>query len=185
MAIDLNADVGEGFDDAALLPYLSSVNIACGAHAGNDASMRASLSAALAAKICIGAHPGYADPQRFGREALSLSANEVEQSVLAQILRLENHARALDALTRASMQQWLLELWKARPCGVMFVTHDVDEALLISHRVLVMGAHPGMIRGAWDLPFSLPRDEDTPLLPEYLRIKREILECLKTYRHGV
>ncbi len=69
-AIDLNVDIGEGgAHDDALLDYATSVNIACGWHAGDAVTMRRTAAAALARNIAIGAHPDYPDREHFGREA--------------------------------------------------------------------------------------------------------------------
>ncbi len=72
--LDLNADLGEGCaDEALILPWISSANIACGGHAGDAASMRASIAGALAQGVAVGAHPSYADRVHFGRQAQALT----------------------------------------------------------------------------------------------------------------
>src|SRR5439155_18416090 len=71
--IDLNADVGEGFDDRALIPYLTSVNVACGGHAGDARTMADTVAVAVELGIAVGAHPSYPDRQHFGRRELALS----------------------------------------------------------------------------------------------------------------
>lgn len=91
--IELNADIGEGWDDAALLPYLARASIACGGHAGDAASMRSALEAAAAHGVLAGAHPAYPDRANFGRRALAASAAEIEGWVLAQIETLAGHAQ--------------------------------------------------------------------------------------------
>ena len=84
--IDLNCDLGEGGDaDAELMPLISSVNIACGAHAGDPATMRATVQAALRHGVAIGAHPGFADRAAFGRRELALTPAEIVSLVQAQI----------------------------------------------------------------------------------------------------
>lgn len=91
MTIDLNCDMGEGFgpwkmgDDAALMPLISSANIACGYHAGDPVVMRETVRLALRHGVAIGAHPGYPDLQGFGRRNQSLSPDEVYAMVLYQI----------------------------------------------------------------------------------------------------
>src|ERR1700742_4892907 len=68
MSIDLNCDMGEGMDtDAAIFPYISSANIACGAHAGDEEIMKRSVELALHHHVAIGAHPSYPDRANFGR----------------------------------------------------------------------------------------------------------------------
>ncbi len=91
--IDLNADVGEGSDDAALYPLVTSVNIACGAHAGDSQTMAAAVALAVKHGCAIGAHPGYADPEHMGRRAVSLSPAEIVALVATQVRTLQRVAR--------------------------------------------------------------------------------------------
>ena len=72
----------------ALMAFLTSVNIACGAHAGDEATMRTTIEQALRRKLAIGAHPGYADRANFGRLELDLSADEIAESVFEQVSKL-------------------------------------------------------------------------------------------------
>jgi len=84
-AVDLNCDLGEGMaHDAELMPLISSANIACGGHAGDETTMRATISLALEHQVAIGAHPGFADREHFGRRLIAISAVEVRDLVLAQ-----------------------------------------------------------------------------------------------------
>lgn len=87
--IDLNGDLGEGAThDAALMPLLTSANIACGGHAGDDASMAATVALARRHGVAIGAHPGHADREHFGRRELPLTPDAAAVLVVAQIERL-------------------------------------------------------------------------------------------------
>ncbi|MDP9266629.1 MAG: LamB/YcsF family protein, partial [Chloroflexota bacterium] len=73
LVIDLNSDLGEGAgNDAAIMPFVTSANIACGAHAGDDATMRETIALALRHGVAVGAHPGYRDRENFGRVPLEL-----------------------------------------------------------------------------------------------------------------
>ncbi|RKP58550.1 5-oxoprolinase subunit PxpA [Pararobbsia silviterrae] len=95
MQIDLNADLGEGCDnDAALLDLVSSANIACGWHAGGADVMRASVAAAIARGVAVGAHPSFNDPANFGRTEIALPPNAVYAAVLYQLGALAAFARA-------------------------------------------------------------------------------------------
>jgi UPF0271 protein len=85
MKIDLNADVGEGYDDRALMPHLTSVNVACGGHAGDRRTMADTIAAAVELGVAIGAHPSYADRQSFGRRELLLPPAEIESSIREQV----------------------------------------------------------------------------------------------------
>jgi len=96
--IDLNADIGEADTpeweaaEAAILSHISSANIACGGHAGSDASMRKTVRGALAKGVTIGAHPAYPDRENFGRRSLILDEDigegDLAESLTAQINRL-------------------------------------------------------------------------------------------------
>ncbi|MES2003867.1 MAG: 5-oxoprolinase subunit PxpA [Bacteroidota bacterium] len=91
--IDLNCDMGEGFaTDAAIMPFISSANIACGYHAGDDDTMRQTVALASAHHVAIGAHPGFADKPNFGRTEMQLPLNEVFDLVAEQVHRLQNIA---------------------------------------------------------------------------------------------
>lgn len=87
--LDLNCDLGEGAGhDAELMPLISSANIACGAHAGNEATMRATVTLAQKHGVAIGAHPGYADRENFGRREIALPVAALRELVVAQIAAL-------------------------------------------------------------------------------------------------
>jgi UPF0271 protein len=94
--IDVNADLGEGLpNDAALLDLVTSTSVCCGAHAGDAVAIRGTLSAAKARGVAVGAHPGYADREHFGREELTVSAGDVERLIVGQVEALERHALGL------------------------------------------------------------------------------------------
>jgi UPF0271 protein len=87
--IDLNADLGEGgTEDEALLRLVSSANIACGGHAGDETSMRRAIELAMASGVAVGAHPGYEDREHFGRRALVLPLDKVTDLVRRQVEKL-------------------------------------------------------------------------------------------------
>ncbi len=88
--IDLNCDMGEieGVDEQ-IMPLISSANIACGGHAGDDATMHNAVSLAIRYGVSIGAHPSYCDRQNFGRVEIDLAPAEVRQIVIEQIERLK------------------------------------------------------------------------------------------------
>jgi len=93
-SIDLNCDMGELPEAVAdgtqesLMEFLTSVNIACGGHAGDESTMRATVEQALRRKVAIGAHPGYADRGNFGRVKLDLPKEAIAESVYEQVSRL-------------------------------------------------------------------------------------------------
>src|ERR1039458_2876083 len=92
MIIDLNCDMGELEDaahEAALMEYITSANIACGGHAGDEATMERTARLAIARGVRIGAHPGYPDRANFGRVEIPMPAAEIELAVRRQIERLD------------------------------------------------------------------------------------------------
>jgi UPF0271 protein len=91
LRVDLNCDLGEGADnDEQLMPLITSANIACGAHAGDLDTMRATFALAQKHGVAVGAHPGFADREHFGRRELSLSPEEVRVLVAIQIRALQS-----------------------------------------------------------------------------------------------
>jgi UPF0271 protein len=96
--MDLNCDMGELEDarhEAALMEYVTSANIACGGHAGDEASMERTARLAIARGVRIGAHPGYPDRANFGRIAIPMPPAEIERMVRRQIERLDAVVRSL------------------------------------------------------------------------------------------
>jgi len=93
-SIDLNADLGEGCgDDAELLKIVTSANIACGGHAGDERTMRETVRAAVRYGVAIGAHPSYPDREGFGRRAMEIEGAEIVELVCEQIAALDGIAR--------------------------------------------------------------------------------------------
>lgn len=113
--IDLNADVGESYgawtmgDDPALLPLVTSANVACGAHAGDPLVMARTVALARRLGVAVGAHPGYPDRDGFGRRDLPMTAEELRASLLAQL-------GALDAIARAAG----VSLRHVKPHGALY-----------------------------------------------------------------
>ncbi len=99
-SVDLNADMGESFgswrmgDDEALLDIVTSANVACGFHAGDPQVMARTLAAAAARGIAVGAHPGFADLQGFGRRRIAVAPGEIAHLVQYQLGALAGLARA-------------------------------------------------------------------------------------------
>lgn len=117
--VDLNADLGEGCgDDVAILDCVSSANIACGCHAGDPDTMRVAVRSALARGVAIGAHPGYADREHFGRRELQLPHDSVRALILYQL-------GALDAIVRAEGGR----MAHVKPHGALYNQAARDPAL--------------------------------------------------------
>jgi UPF0271 protein len=119
MKIDLNCDMGENIgSDEDLMPYITSANIACGFHAGDEISMRKTVRLAKKYGVAIGAHPGWKDREAFGRREMSLSSDEVEALVLYQL-------GALYAIAKAES----VELRHVKPHGALYNQAAQDPVL--------------------------------------------------------
>src|SRR6266545_7496362 len=89
-SIDLNSDLGEGAGtDAQLMPLISSANVACGGHAGDESTMSATVALARRYAVAVGAHPGYPDRENFGRVPVPLSDDELSEEIARQIRALQ------------------------------------------------------------------------------------------------
>jgi len=92
-----------------------------------------------------------------------------------KILLLDEPFGALDHQTRELMQELLLEIWEADRKTVLFVTHDIDEAVFLANRVLVMSARPGRIKAEVVVPLSYPREWTVKTTPEFGALKARLM----------
>ncbi|GII63605.1 ATP-binding protein [Sphaerisporangium krabiense] len=95
-------------------------------------------------------------------------------AVNPEVLLMDEPFGALDALTRVQLQDQLLRTWSQERRTVMFITHDVDEAVYLANRVVVMAARPGRIYKVIDVDLPYPRTEEIRLSPEFGRIRNEV-----------
>ena len=117
--IDLNCDLGEGAGhDTELMSLITSANIACGGHAGDGPTMRATVELALQHGVAIGAHPGFVDREQFGRREIPIAPGEARALVLAQIRALELIVRSCDG-----------QLMHVKPHGALYNMAARDAAL--------------------------------------------------------
>ncbi|WP_374421131.1 5-oxoprolinase subunit PxpA [Chromobacterium sp.] len=134
MQIDLNADIGEGCgDDAAIMDYVSSVNIACGWHAGDAETMWLALQAAARRGVAAGAHPGFPDRENFGRRPLARAPERVYQDMLYQLGALAGLARAAGVALR-----------HVKPHGALYNQAARDPALAEAIARAVKDFDPGL-----------------------------------------
>jgi len=94
------------------------------------------------------------------------------------VLLLDEPFGALDALTRAGMQQWLLEVWAQLSRTILFITHDVEEAVFLSDRVYVLTARPARVQLELPIALSRPRRRDLVTSPSFIALKRRLLEAV-------
>lgn len=95
-------------------------------------------------------------------------------AVEPNVLLLDEPFGALDAQTRVIMQQILTNLWQRLGISVLFVTHDIDEAIFLSDRIYVMTARPGTIKAEVTVPLARPRDAALQLSPEFIQLRADL-----------
>jgi ABC-type nitrate/sulfonate/bicarbonate transport system ATPase subunit len=95
-----------------------------------------------------------------------------------EVMLLDEPFAALDSLTRFTMQRWLLQVWREMKRTILFVTHDIDEALVLADRVFVMLANPGRIGRILDVRLDRPREVACMASPDFMQLKAEALELL-------
>jgi ABC-type nitrate/sulfonate/bicarbonate transport system ATPase subunit len=101
------------------------------------------------------------------------------------VMLLDEPFAALDALTRQGMREWLLEIWEADSKTILFVTHDVEEAVYLSDRVYVMSGRPGSMRLCVEVGLPRPRTIETISAPEFVALKHELLVPLLDAARGL
>ncbi len=94
------------------------------------------------------------------------------------LLLLDEPFGALDAQTRLEMQQWLLQVWRDTGRTVLFITHDVDESIFLSDRVIVMSPRPGRVVADFANPLPRPRTVDTLIEPAFIDLKTKVMRLL-------
>ena len=132
MIIDLNSDLGESFgnysigNDAEVMKYVTSVNIACGFHAGDPLVIEKTIKLALKNKVAIGAHPGYQDLIGFGRRSMKLKNDELHSLILYQVGALKAMTEALGG-----------KLDHVKPHGALYsdLAYDYNRALAVSEAI--------------------------------------------------
>jgi 5-oxoprolinase (ATP-hydrolysing) subunit A len=131
MKIDLNCDLGEAVgNDEAIMPYITSANIACGFHAGDVNIMRVTVKLAKQYEVHVGAHPGWQDRENFGRVEMNISAKETEELVLFQINTLAEIAESEGVV-----------LTHVKPHGALYnqAAKDMNLAYAIVHAIKRLG----------------------------------------------
>lgn len=128
--VDLNADLGEGFDDAALLAVVTSANVACGFHAGDAATMRRVCELAVERGVAVGAQVSYLDRDGFGRRSMDIASELLAEQVAEQVAELAAHAAAAGT-----------SVTYAKPHGALYnrAAHDPVQAQAVVAGVVASG----------------------------------------------
>jgi len=133
--VDLNSDLGEGAGtEKEIMPFITSANIACGAHAGDEQTMRETVRLAVAHKVAAGAHPGYRDRANFGRAPLGISADELIADLVLQIETLRTIARSENT-----------DLVHVKAHGALYNTAQRDESVAASIVAAMRRVAPDLI----------------------------------------
>lgn len=96
-----------------------------------------------------------------------------------KVLLMDEPFGALDAQTKLEMQEMLLEVWEREKTTVLFITHDIDEAIFLSQRIVVMGANPGRILKEFEVELPAERASNIREHPDFLKLKHEIVSLLQ------
>lgn len=140
VSIDLNCDLGESFgryelgQDAAMMPLITSANVACGFHAGDPTVMANTVELVKEHGVALGAHPGYPDLQGFGRRQMDFTSNELRNLMIYQLGALDAFARAVDVL-----------LVHVKPHGALYNLAAVDWEVANAIAQAVFDFDPSLI----------------------------------------
>ncbi|CAN5422366.1 5-oxoprolinase subunit PxpA [soil metagenome] len=153
LSIDLNCDMGEGMaNDAAIMPYISSVNIACGAHAGDAATMQRTIDLALKYNVAVGAHPGFADRANFGRIAMPLSDDAYYNLVRDQLLSIQQLIDAAGAV-----------MHHIKPHGALYNMSAKDNSVAATIAKAITDHNPALILYGLSNSYSITAAEEAGL----------------------
>lgn len=133
--IDINCDLGEGVgNDEQIMPYISSANIACGYHAGNETTMRETVALCKKYTVAVGAHPSYPDKENFGRTDMLLHPGEIYEMIVKQINCLEKIAEDND-----------VPVHHVKPHGALYNMASRDKALAPFVALAILDTNPKYI----------------------------------------
>jgi UPF0271 protein len=151
--IDINCDMGEGMgNEEALMPFINSANIACGYHAGDDATMQQVIELCLNHQVHIGAHPSFPDRKNFGRSEMQLSFSEIYSIVTDQLLKLNEIVKRNGGLLHHIKPHGALYNMAAKNTGIAHViaraVKDFDSSLiyygLSGSNMIIMAKEQGL-----------------------------------------
>ena len=173
-------DRGMVFQENALFPWLTVMGNVCYGPQRRGIPRNEYVPAANAILRQVGLRrfiDSYPDELSGGmRQRVAIARALVNKP---EVLLLDEPFGALDAQTRALMQEMLLDVWEREHRTVVFVTHDVEEAVFMGDRVVVMSRRPGRVLADIAVTLSRPRDYEVLTTPEFASIKREVLHLVR------
>ena len=168
------------FQEYAIFPWKTVLdNVAFGLQMrGVSKKERYEIAGTWLARVGLKRFAHYYPAQLSGgmKQRVSIAralANDPEVSLMDEPLG------ALDAQTRIVLQEELLRIWEAHRKTVVYITHSIDEAILLGDRVVIMTAHPGTLKTIFDVPIPRPRTIETTATPEFARLSGAIWEALQ------
>jgi len=173
--------IGYMFQQDAIMPWRTVLdNVSAGPrfHGSTRAAARAA-AATWVERVGLAGFAHYYPHQLSGgmRKRVALAQTLVNQP---RILLMDEPFSALDVQTRGLMQDELLRLWSGTGAAVIFVTHDLEEAIALADRVIVLTAVPATVKADFTIPLPRPRDvEEIRLTTAFLDIYREVWDCLR------
>ena len=200
--IDINCDLGEGMPyDALIMPHISSANIACGFHAGDVDTIRATIDLSLEHDVHIGAHPSFDDRSNFGRTEIVLSDEELYDLVTFQIQLLDTETKRAGALLHHVKPHGALYNMAARDRQMAFIIstaiHDYDESLILYGLANSLLTEEGMLSGlkVYQETFAdrtyqdngqlTSRSENNALSGDEKKVIKQVLQILGGSIHSV
>lgn len=173
------ADRGMVFQSYTLFPWLTvRENIEFGPRLkGTPARQRKEISDHYLAMIGL-EHFAHAYPKELSggmKQRVAIARALANQP---EVLLMDEPFGALDAQTKSAMQELLLQIWEKEKTTVIFITHDIDEAIYLSQRIYVMHARPGRIAAEFPVEFAYPRDRDIRDTEAFIKMKKRIVSLL-------
>lgn len=174
-------DRGVVFQEYALFPWLSARrNVEFGLkQQGVERSQRRARAEALLALVGLG-HAGDRYPFELSGGMRQRVAVARALATEPRVLLMDEPFAAIDALTRALLQDELLRVWRELKLSIFFITHNIEEAVFLAQRVVVMSPHPGRIQEIVDIPLPYPRERSDPAFGRIYERISKIFETLNT-----
>jgi ABC-type nitrate/sulfonate/bicarbonate transport system ATPase subunit len=174
------ADRGVVFQDPTLFPWKTVIeNVSLGPLlAGRGAAEAERVGRTLLARVGLSARSDSFPKQLSGgmQQRVGIARALANNP---RVLLMDEPFGALDAQTRSMMQRVLLDVWAEVGVTVLFVTHDIDEAVVLGDRIVIMSASPGRIIDDIAVPIARPRAEDVMFAPEFIEIKRRCFDHIR------
>jgi len=176
----IDPNIGFVFQADAVFPWKSVLdNVASGpVFRGMDRSAARDKAADWVRRVGLAGFEHHYPHQLSGgmRKRVALAQTFINEPA---ILLMDEPFSALDVQTRAMMQEELLGLWSERKASVVFVTHDIDEAITLADRVVVLTKGPGSVKSVYDIPLPRPRAAEARYTPEFIELSRQLWADLK------